>query len=471
MFATTCTPTPLRSTHASSTRPAPPPRRPARPVHDEHFLLRLGQRLEREHVSLALGLYHDSELVKYVLDRAELPDGVDRIALSLDDPQAGPFVIVTREGRFVTCLAPGMRLRPGQPSVSRARLDELGGRIAKLRELIAESRDDRSERIARIFSRLANVGDRLGREEFDELARWAPLLSRHFVMALLESLIVAEKVWPILAGRRRGRLTKQAARLYWNASWTATHCAMLLASDDGEHIDQLVRDAAVRRLPSFGRLLVDAFALRECTSMIARVGWIAGKHPEHLTDAVAAGWTDVRSLSHTLADGLALATIGICDRSGRPQVREQLARSPRTIAGDDADAACAARSRVLHRFDEVVAAPERSREVALAGAHADLASFATRHQGEAARRIAELPPELAIAFLAQLTLPVDDRGTARLLAWMPWIATAEARDFYLPASQVSLLRTPWLAGGSAELVAVRRNTTVKSGATVSFDGR
>ena len=38
--------------------------------------------------------------------RAARQEGV---AISLDDPSEGPFVVVTREGRFVTCLGAGMR--------------------------------------------------------------------------------------------------------------------------------------------------------------------------------------------------------------------------------------------------------------------------------------------------------------------------------------------------------------------------
>ena len=63
-------------------------------------------------------------LVKALLSGLALPDGVDRVAISLADPELGPFVLVTREGRFVTCLGEGMRVSgSGIPVVTRARFD------------------------------------------------------------------------------------------------------------------------------------------------------------------------------------------------------------------------------------------------------------------------------------------------------------------------------------------------------------
>jgi len=81
--------------------------------HDEHFLRRL-DRVADDQVELALTLYRDQELLAEVLGRAALPEGTERLAISLDDPQQGPFVIVTGGGRFVTCLGKGIRV-DGEP--------------------------------------------------------------------------------------------------------------------------------------------------------------------------------------------------------------------------------------------------------------------------------------------------------------------------------------------------------------------
>src|SRR4029453_10070611 len=94
--------------------------------HAHHFLSRL-DRVARAHVEVALMLYRDDDLLRFILDRAHLPEGVDRVALSLDDATRGPFLIVTRDGRFVTCLGAGMK-PTNRMIVTRAQLD---GHIAR----------------------------------------------------------------------------------------------------------------------------------------------------------------------------------------------------------------------------------------------------------------------------------------------------------------------------------------------------
>ena len=48
--------------------------------HDTHFLQRV-ERLNGEHAELALGLYYDRELVRYIVSQAELPDDATRVAI------------------------------------------------------------------------------------------------------------------------------------------------------------------------------------------------------------------------------------------------------------------------------------------------------------------------------------------------------------------------------------------------------
>ncbi len=100
-------------------------------AHAHHFLERL-DRVTREQTEFALELYRDDAAVRYVLERANLADDVDRVALAIDDPKEGPFIIVTRDGRFVTCLARGMH--QDRPVIPRPRIDAAarqGGRQAR----------------------------------------------------------------------------------------------------------------------------------------------------------------------------------------------------------------------------------------------------------------------------------------------------------------------------------------------------
>src|SRR5262249_46693367 len=141
--------------------------------HAHHFLSRL-DRLARQHVELALSLYRDDERLRYVLEEAHVPEGAERVALSLDDPREGPFVLVTRTGHFVTCLSRGMR--HDLPIVTRAELDAIS-----VKHTVFQERDAVRARLTGpdgeagfILSRILDSGPFLAREEFQALAALHP---------------------------------------------------------------------------------------------------------------------------------------------------------------------------------------------------------------------------------------------------------------------------------------------------------
>ncbi len=100
--------------------------------HDEHFLSRL-DRITRSETDLALSLYRDHGLVSHILQVARPPESADRIAISLAHPKDGPFVIVTRKGKFVTCLGKGMAAKDTWV-LTRDRLDTIIAQMDAFRE-------------------------------------------------------------------------------------------------------------------------------------------------------------------------------------------------------------------------------------------------------------------------------------------------------------------------------------------------
>ncbi len=64
--------------------------------------------------------------------RVRLPEEAERVAISLGDPTNGPFLIVTRDGRFVTCLGEGMKV-DDIPIITRGQLDTIAERHDELR--------------------------------------------------------------------------------------------------------------------------------------------------------------------------------------------------------------------------------------------------------------------------------------------------------------------------------------------------
>ncbi|HCF61236.1 MAG TPA: hypothetical protein DFS52_24965, partial [Myxococcales bacterium] len=61
-------------------------------------------------IELALSLYRDTELLRAVINWANIPEGHERVAIGLRQEDGGPHLIVTRGGDFVTCLGSGMKV-------------------------------------------------------------------------------------------------------------------------------------------------------------------------------------------------------------------------------------------------------------------------------------------------------------------------------------------------------------------------
>jgi hypothetical protein len=127
-------------------------------------------RLADDEVKLALALYYDSAWVQAILGSASLPEAAERVALSLTDSERGPFVVVTRRGHFVTCLARDMT--PGQlPVVARDRLTASAVTVDRERKRAAlDERVQRGdERLRTLLKRLFFSADSISREDFLEV--------------------------------------------------------------------------------------------------------------------------------------------------------------------------------------------------------------------------------------------------------------------------------------------------------------
>jgi hypothetical protein len=204
--------------------------------HAEHFLSRL-DRLPRSEVDLALELYRDPELLRAVLDAADLPEQAHRVAISIEDPVLGPFLIVTRTGHFVTCLGRGMRAGE-HPVITRGQLDTISRRIDRLREKMALATRLGAERgHGHLLRPLVRAPAFVSREDFLAVAAWEPLLGPVFLdlyLAMARELLLQG---PILRTRRSRRAQdEEALHAYWNLLHTAGHMALLGASTaDRDH--------------------------------------------------------------------------------------------------------------------------------------------------------------------------------------------------------------------------------------------
>jgi hypothetical protein len=207
--------------------------------HAIHFLERV-ERLSMPQADFALALYRDPELVRFVLRRMKLPDGADRVALAVEKRPDTPYVIVARDGGFVTCLGKGMSV--GHTTVvSRERLDEITADRDELRDAIEHMRA--SGNVKQLFRRLYRSGRNLSREDFLVLRDLFPLYWPELTKNASE---LSRSLQRFREGYRRGQYRRKSAAAlevltsYWQSTWALGHLLALFGSMLQEHASVLL---------------------------------------------------------------------------------------------------------------------------------------------------------------------------------------------------------------------------------------
>ena len=297
------------------------------PVHRaEHFLSRL-DRLPRGEVDLALELYRDPELLRAILHAASLPDEAERVAISIDDPVLGPFLIVTRDGHFVTCLGRGMRAG-NLPVIARASLDSASRKLGKLREKIAlaEGLDARGERaVKHLLRRLVVAPDTVSREDFLEVAAWEPLLGPSFLdLYLAMSGELLQQATLLRRVAIRGAHGEEALHTYWNLLHAAGHLVLLgTMGGDREHFTTITRDVTAARA-AFTYALTGTGVI----AFILKGAWAAGRLGKALVSSYKRALVEDVAFFELLDTLFALLAIGLRQSGTRAEIVKALSAAP-----------------------------------------------------------------------------------------------------------------------------------------------
>jgi len=208
----------------------------------EHFLSRL-DRLAGPEVDVALGLYRDPQLLRSVLGMVSLPDSAARVAISLADPVLGPFIIVTRDGHFVTCLGIGMKPGP-HPVVTRGQLDALSAKVSDLKERLALATriaGNKERACAQLLRRIVVTPDNVSREDFLAVSVWQPLLAPALFDIYHAMCVEILEQAPVLRSiRRTDGNVERALRRHWELLHAASHFCLLasMAGEDDYYLEQ-----------------------------------------------------------------------------------------------------------------------------------------------------------------------------------------------------------------------------------------
>ena len=245
--------------------------------HDHHFLSRL-DRVTRDQVDLALALYRDEELVKYILVVAKAEEGT-RVAISLDRDD-GPFLVLAHDGHFVTCLGRGMS-PAGLPRLSRAWLDATMRAYEQYRDGVSRARRRTADQSPSggLLRAMSSRAHGFSREDFVAIRPMSAVLGTLWIDWMRESLLAMRDVMKAaLKCHSSGsdQLTESALESYWKSIWGASHAIVMAGCADSDVARYLTQSWKATSSPTAGLYLPDIQALA------VRAAWFAAQHGDAL---------------------------------------------------------------------------------------------------------------------------------------------------------------------------------------------
>ncbi|HEY8428085.1 MAG TPA: SEC-C metal-binding domain-containing protein [Sandaracinaceae bacterium] len=412
--------------------------------HAAHFLRRL-DRVSDAQVELALTLYRDEALLAEVLRGASLEDGVDRVAISLEHPVDGPFVVVTREGRFVTCLGAGMRVR-NLPVLTRQRLDAAASRVQRMRDELERVRRLRESggdgQAALAFKRMQQQGARFAREDARVLLQMQPLFEKDCLLVLVDLIealtdsIERLATYRLETPNRLSRKQREVVLAFGQAAWTVAHLVVLSSSN---RIREAFARGAAEDPSNAGVVHAIAALTFEWGTLMhaARALWFVARGGKSALSAVKAdrrGYTMV----HRLYRELALAAFAL--RSDK--LRAEALKALTTRAPDPSEEgweasrerAAVAYSRLLR---SVVLDPAPGELAYLVISRRYAAMMLNDTEEPSPEQCDAIPDDVArIAWFANPTSLYEPRSanvTTHVALGLPSIVGAAAEELFLPA--------------------------------------
>jgi hypothetical protein len=405
--------------------------------HAVHFLQRV-ERLSPAQADLALTLYREPELVTHVLGRVRLPEGAERVALALEDAPESPHVIVTRDGRFVTCLGAGMSVSDC-PVVSRPQIDHASEKIEAMRATLAGGHSE----TRRLCQRLLQRGSGLSREDFMALAALMPIIGKTLIGIALDICEYLKRFHDEYHRHRYRKVTpavRDELQHHWASSWALGHLAAIC----GERADD------VQALPVNGerlfqisvQVMLAGTALSNTAPIVMRGVWTMARAGRPLLAETRERLQRSRTVVESLVAGMALTAIGMRHRRAQAEVSKALARYRRGMETAESPGPAHETTReIMLLLEQQLADPtqhERLRQDHRAmGARALVSYTAHLPEGTPLRctQPEDVPEDLALAALMHLHGDLTDGGHAMALAliMLPWLATATGPALYLPA--------------------------------------
>jgi hypothetical protein len=412
--------------------------------HAHHFLERL-DRVTRQQTEFALELYRDDAAIAYVLERVHLPPDAERVALSLDDPVDGPFVIVTRTGRFVTCLGRGMRVE--LPTVPRGQLDALLGKMAGQRARLefAQRELRPGEEEGDLFERIISRGSRFSREDFRAVSALEPMLGLEPYTFLLdiaaETLVTGNAM--ILGAHRVTRMrapTAKGLERQDRLTWAVGHLMLLTGASERKTLDDILR-LAPPGSPTF------ACGAQGGMTFLLRAAWAAARFGKAMIPTYKQILDESPGFLEAVEAAMCLGAIGFRHAGSLGAVRRILEHHGDNAVDTGENSIPAVRDRVARAVVQAIDGAETAETTAMKIGQDFGRTYGTRLPEGHPWRFAtpeEVPEDLARTAVLSFHGNVYDALCLQVtLAALPIAARAQAEDFFFPRDVVRAWLGEW----------------------------
>ncbi|HWN67902.1 MAG TPA: SEC-C metal-binding domain-containing protein, partial [Haliangium sp.] len=353
-----------------------------------------------------------------------------------------PYIIVARDGGFVTCLGKGMSVGD-HVVVPRERMDALIAEREDVRNATARVRDTGNAR--RLYHRLYRGGSSLSREDIRTLRALYPLYWRDLFESTLDLAGALEEFRGRYRGgyyRRKTAAALEELELYWQSSWALGHLIALLGTVLRELFERSI--LSVESMDGMG--LAFLTARNPSTPLVLRGAWAASRAGHHLLASYKQTF-ETASDYLLLADSMvALTSIGLRHRRLRGEVRKILARrrnpvlAPGVRHGDGKLAQV-----ILPEYEGVLDAQEDvarlAHRVLGAGVYLRTCGGPPPEDPEYSKKVMEVPEEIAFGMFALIDTHLIRESEAKVLLpiQLPWLARADLDDLYLPAEVLATM--------------------------------
>jgi hypothetical protein len=424
--------------------------------HAAHFLERL-DRVTRAQTEFALELYRDHEAVKYVLARVHLPEKAERVALAIDDPREGPFVVVSREGRFITCLGAGMK--HDLHVVPRGQTDALLAKLAdqRARKEVAQRELRPDEEEEELFQRIVTRGSRFAREDFVALSAFESLLGESPYIAMLEMAVEALRLRAPMAHGANKVVIKGSSKPMFEKldriEWSVAHLMMLSGAAERRNLDEILDTTKnTTGTPTY------SCSAQGGTTFFLRAAWAAARLGKGVLPVYKRSLAETDDWQQQLDAALGLAAIGMRHASTLPEVKRILTSHP-FIGDDHPDAATAqpidrSRGAICALLNDTLEHAEERTATALAIGR-DYAVICGQNLPDGHPLKFEKPEQVGDDLARTGVLSLDGAITdARLqhvmIIALPLAARADAENFYFPREVVRAWFGQWTPEESLE---------------------